>query len=139
MNKVNQVDPDNSVDAFFAGHNHVYTNGVVGDTRIVQSTSQGKGYIDLQGEIDKTTKDFVTTPTATVSPVIPNNGVSPDTGVQGIVADADNRVKAVTEEKIGTADKAEDITRTVNELGESPVGNLVTDAQVYMADRKSVV
>lgn len=136
MNKVNQVDPDNSVDAFFAGHNHVYTNGVVGDTRIVQSTSQGKGYIDLQGEIDKTTKDFVTTPTATVSPVIPNNGVSPDTGVQGIVADADNRVKAVTEEKIGTADKAEDITRTVNELGESPVGNLVTDAQVYMANKK---
>ena len=136
MNKVNQVDPDNSVDAFFAGHNHVYTNGVVGDTRIVQSTSQGKGYIDLQGEIDKTTKDFVTTPTATVSPVIPNNGVSPDTDVQGIVADADNRVKAVTEEKIGTADKAEDITRTVNELGESPVGNLVTDAQVYMANKK---
>ncbi|WP_415876718.1 5'-nucleotidase C-terminal domain-containing protein [Enterococcus gilvus] len=124
------------MDAFFAGHNHVYTNGVVGDTRIVQSTSQGKGYIDLQGEIDKTTKDFVTTPTATVSPVIPNNGVSPDTGVQGIVADADNRVKAVTEEKIGTADKAEDITRTVNELGESPVGNLVTDAQVYMANKK---
>lgn len=136
MNKVNQVDPDNSVDAFFAGHNHVYTNGVVGDTRIVQSTSQGKGYIDLQGEIDKTTKDFVSTPTATVSPVIPNNGVSPDTDVQGIVADADNRVKAVTEEKIGTADKAEDITRTVNELGESPVGNLVTDAQVYMANKK---
>lgn len=136
MNKVNQVDPDNSVDAFFAGHNHVYTNGVVGDTRIVQSTSQGKGYIDLQGEIDKTTKDFVSTPTAIVSPVIPNNGVSPDTDVQGIVADADNRVKAVTEEKIGTADKAEDITRTVNELGESPVGNLVTDAQVYMANKK---
>ncbi|MGK0607029.1 5'-nucleotidase C-terminal domain-containing protein [Enterococcus gilvus] len=136
MNKVNQVDPDNSVDAFFAGHNHVYTNGVVGDTRIVQSTSQGKGYIDLQGEIDKTTKDFVSTPTATVSPVIPNNGVSPDKDVQGIVADADNRVKAVTEEKIGTADKAEDITRTVNELGESPVGNLVTDAQVYMANKK---
>lgn len=136
MNKVNQVDPDNSVDAFFAGHNHVYTNGVVGDTRIVQSTSQGKGYIDLQGEIDKTTKDFVTTPKATVSPVIPNNGVSPDTDVQGIVADADNRVKEVTEEKIGTADKAEDITRTVNELGESPVGNLVTDAQVYMANKK---
>ncbi|WP_445449747.1 5'-nucleotidase C-terminal domain-containing protein, partial [Enterococcus faecalis] len=124
------------MDAFFAGHNHVYTNGVVGDTRIVQSTSQGKGYIDLQGEIDKTTKDFVSTPTAIVSPVIPNNGVSPDTDVQGIVADADNRVKAVTEEKIGTADKAEDITRTVNELGESPVGNLVTDAQVYMANKK---
>lgn len=135
MNKVNQIDPDNSVDAFFAGHNHVYTNGVVGNTRVVQSTSQGKGYIDLQGEYDTTTKDFVGTPKATVSAVDPNGGVAPDSAVQAIVADADDRVKGVTEEKIGTADKAEDITRTVNEMGESPVGNLVTDAQVYMAKK----
>lgn len=135
MNKVNQIDPDNSVDAFFAGHNHVYTNGVVGNTRVVQSTSQGKGYIDLQGEYDTTTKDFAETPKATVSAVDPNGGVAPDSAVQAIVADADDRVKGVTEEKIGTADKAEDITRTVNEMGESPVGNLVTDAQVYMAKK----
>ena len=135
MNKVNQIDPNNSVDAFFAGHNHVYTNGVVGNTRVVQSTSQGKGYIDLQGEYDTTTKDFVGTPKATVSAVDPNGGVAPDSAVQAIVADADDRVKGVTEEKIGTAEKAEDITRTVNEMGESPVGNLVTDAQVYMAKK----
>lgn len=135
MNKVNQIDPDNSVDAFFAGHNHVYTNGVVGNTRVVQSTSQGKGYIDLQGEYDTTTKDFAETPKATVSAGDPNGGVAPDSAVQAIVADADDRVKGVTEEKIGTADKAEDITRTVNEMGESPVGNLVTDAQVYMAKK----
>ncbi|MBO0413389.1 5'-nucleotidase C-terminal domain-containing protein [Enterococcus hulanensis] len=135
INRVNQLDPDNSVDAFFAGHNHVYTNGVVGNTRVVQSTSQGKGYIDLQGEYDTATKDFVGTPKATVSAVDPNGGVAPDSAVQGIVADADGRVKGVTEEKIGTADKAEDITRTVNEMGESPVGNLVTDAQVYMAKK----
>ncbi|MDT2602511.1 bifunctional metallophosphatase/5'-nucleotidase [Enterococcus hulanensis] len=135
INRVNQIDPDNSVDAFFAGHNHVYTNGVVGNTRVVQSTSQGKGYIDLQGEYDTTTNDFAETPKATVSAVDPNGGVAPDSAVQAIVADADDRVKGVTEEKIGTADKAEDITRTVNEMGESPVGNLVTDAQVYMAKK----
>lgn len=136
MNKVNQANPNNSVDAFFAGHNHVYTNGVVGNTRIVQSTSQGKGYIDLQGEIDTTTKDFVSTPKATVSPVIKADDITPDAAVQEIVDDADSRVKEVTDKKIGTADKAEDITRTTNEMGESPVGNLVTDAQVYMADKK---
>lgn len=135
MTKVNQADPNNSVDAFFAGHNHVYTNGVVGNTRIVQSTSQGKGYIDLQGEYDTATNDFVSTPKATVNPVDPNGGVTPDATVKEIVDDADTRVKDVTDEKIGTADKAEDITRTVNELGESPVGNLVTDAQVYMAKK----
>lgn len=135
MNKVNQADPNNSVDAFFAGHNHVYTNGVVGNTRIVQSTSQGKGYIDLQGEYDTEKKDFVETPKATVAPVDPNGGVTKDTTIEAIVTDADKRVEKVTEEKIGTADKAEDITRTVNEMGESPAGNLITDAQVYMAKK----
>lgn len=135
MKKVNQVNPDNSVDAFFAGHNHVYTNGVVESTRIVQATSQGKGYIDLQGDFDTDTKDFAETPKATVNPVDPNGSVTPDSTIEAIVSDADNRVKEVTEEKIGTADKAESITRTVNELGESPVGNLITDAQVYMAKK----
>ncbi|MGM0165612.1 5'-nucleotidase [Enterococcus sp. AZ135] len=135
MNKVNQLEPNNSVDAFFAGHNHVYTNGVVGNTRIVQSTSQGKGYIDLQGEYDTTTNDFVSTPKATVSAVNPDGGPVPDADVQAIVTDADNRVKEVTEEKIGTAEKAGDITRDVNEMNESAVGNLVTDAQVYMAKK----
>lgn len=138
MNKVKQTDPDNSVDAFFAGHNHVYTNGVVGNTRIVQSTSQGKGYIDLRGEYDPATKDFASTPKATVSAVDPTKGIAKDATIEEIVADADTRVAQVTEEKIGTADKAEDISRTVNEMGESPVGNLVTDAQVYMANKNGV-
>lgn len=138
MNKVKQTDPDNSVDAFFAGHNHVYTNGVVGNTRIVQSTSQGKGYIDLRGEYDPATKDFASTPKATVSAVDPTKGIAKDAAIEEIVADADTRVAQVTEEKIGTADKAEDISRTVNEMGESPVGNLVTDAQVYMANKNGV-
>ncbi|MDT2395596.1 5'-nucleotidase C-terminal domain-containing protein [Enterococcus avium] len=138
MNKVKQTDPDNSVDAFFAGHNHVYTNGVVGNTRIVQSTSQGKGYIDLRGEYDPATKDFASTPKATVSAVDPTKGIAKDATIEEIVADADTRVAQVTEEKIGTADKAEDISRTVNEMGESPVGNLMTDAQVYMANKNGV-
>ncbi|WP_253295841.1 5'-nucleotidase C-terminal domain-containing protein [Enterococcus raffinosus] len=138
MDKVNRADSNNSVDAFFAGHNHVYTNGVVGSTRIVQSTSQGKGYIDLRGEYNPATKDFASTPTATVSAVDPTKGVAKDTVVEEIVADADTRVAQVTEQKIGTADKAEDISRTVNEMGESPVGNLVTDAQVYMANKNGV-
>ncbi|MGO3604909.1 MAG: 5'-nucleotidase C-terminal domain-containing protein [Enterococcus malodoratus] len=89
----------------------------------------------MQGEYDTATNDFVSTPKATVNPVDPNGGVTPDATVKEIVDDADTRVKDVTDEKIGTADKAEDITRTVNELGESPVGNLVTDAQVYMAKK----
>lgn len=147
ITKVNQIDPDNSVDAFFAGHNHQYTDGVVEKTRVVQSTSQGKGYIDLQGTYDKDAKDFVGTPGASVNPVRPNvntdkekydKAPAADTAVQAIVADADTRVKEVTEEKIGDAAKAEDISRDVNELGESAAGNLITDGQVYMAHKNGI-
>lgn len=92
----------------------------------------------MQGEYDPAKKDFVTTPKATVSAVDPTKGVAKDAAIEGIVSDADTRVAPVTGEKIGTAEKPEDITRTVNELGESPVGNLVTDAQVYMANKNGV-
>lgn len=133
MEKVNDIYPENSVDAYFAGHNHAYTNGLVGNTRIVQSTSQGRGYIDLQGEIDLESGDFVEPPTATVNPVIPKEGIDPDPAIQEIVDEADELVAEVTEKKIGTAATAEDISRSTNDLGESPLGNLITDGQVFMA------
>ena len=47
--KLNQIYPENSVDIVFAGHNHQYTNGMVGNTLIVQGTSQGKAYSDVRG------------------------------------------------------------------------------------------
>ncbi|MFK4568507.1 5'-nucleotidase C-terminal domain-containing protein [Enterococcus sp. UD-01] len=135
MNKVNKIYPENSVDVVFAGHNHQYTNGVVGQTRIVQSTSQGKGFIDVQGTLDPQTADFVETPKAQVLPVDPTDKDVPksDEKVAEIVKDAEQRVASVTNKKIGTAKNQTAITREVNTNKESPLGNLVTDAQVAMA------
>lgn len=145
MDKVDELDKDNSVDVFFAAHNHYYTNGLdaKGDTRIVQSTSQGKGYIDLQGELDLGQQDFAAVPEATVNAVDPvfakENGIDPDPEVLEIVRIANEMVEPVVKEKIGTATdrSATDgmITRNTNEFGESPVGNLITDGQVYMANQ----
>lgn len=145
MDKVDELDKDNSVDAFFAAHNHYYTNGLdaKGDTRIVQSTAQGKGYVDLQGELDLDKQDFTSVPDATVNAVDPvfaaANGIVPDADVAAIVEIADQMVEPVVQEKIGTASEraAADkmISRGTNEFGESPVGNLITDGQVYMANQ----
>lgn len=136
--KVNTLDPDNSVDALFAGHNHQYTNGVVNKTRVVQSTSQGKGYVDLQGKIDVATKDFVETPTAEVLPVSPVNAPAPDGNVGTIVKDADDRVISVTSKKIGISKENGNISREVNEFKESALGNLITDGQIAMAKAKGI-
>ncbi|MGY3778330.1 bifunctional metallophosphatase/5'-nucleotidase [Isobaculum melis] len=135
INQVNAMDPENSVDAFFAGHNHQYTNGVTGQTRIVQSTSQGKAYIDLTGELDPETQDFVAIPEAEVLPVMPNPALTEDTGIQSIISEADALVAMVTTEKIGTAVDAQNISREPNAFKESAVGNLVTDGQRFIANQ----
>lgn len=140
IKQVDKLYPDNSVDAFFAGHNHQYTNGVVNKTRVVQSTSQGKGYIDLQGTLDPKTNDFVETPNARVLPVDPANKTAPkiDKKVDAVVKDAEERVAMVTNKKIGTAKEASAITREVNGSKESPLGNLITDSQVAMAHAQGI-
>ncbi|MBP1047446.1 5'-nucleotidase C-terminal domain-containing protein [Enterococcus sp. BWM-S5] len=140
LKAVNEIDPANSVDVLLAGHNHQYTNGLVGSTRVVQSTSQGKGYADVRGYINVGTQDFEAAPTAEIVPVSPEGDNVPvaDEAVAAIVADADSRVSAVTSKKIGTAKTAEAITREVNEHKESPVGNLITDGQIAMAKANGI-
>ncbi|ALS00867.1 bifunctional metallophosphatase/5'-nucleotidase [Enterococcus silesiacus] len=140
IDRVNEIYPENSVDAFFAAHNHQYTNGVVNKTRVVQSTAQGKGYIDLQGILDPETKDFIETPKASVLPVDPAAKDVPkvDANVEATVKDAEERVATVTNKKIGTAKENGVITREVNEAKESPLGNLITDGQVAMAKAQGI-
>ena len=130
IKKLNQIYPENSVDIVFAGHNHQYTNGMVGNTLIVQGTSQGKAYSDVRGVLDTDTADFVKAPTAKIIAVDPSKGKAKDAKVQAIIDDANATVKKVTEAKIGSAEKAENITRELNEQKESAVGDLVTAAQL---------
>lgn len=150
MNTVENLDPENSVDVVFAGHNHQYTNGVIprdgkNDVRVVQSTSQGKAYIDVQGELDTETKDFKETPKASV---VATDGtkINLDENIQQIVDEASERIKPITNETIGIADldkvsqvdNAYKIQKKSNEHDESELGNLVTDGQLYMANNSKL-
>ncbi|KPJ22940.1 surface-anchored 5'-nucleotidase [Streptococcus phocae] len=135
MDKVNKVFPDNSVDIVFAGHNHQYTNGVIGNTRVVQALSQGKAYADVRGRLDTDTQDFIATPNAKVIAVAPNVKTG-SKDIEEIVKEANEIVKTVTDKKIGTASTTGNISRSENEDKESPVGNLVTTAQLTMAKKE---
>ena len=110
IKKLNEIYPKNSVDLVFAGHNHQYTNGLAGKTLIVQGTSQGKAYSDVWAVLDTDTGDFVTTPTAKIIAVDSSKGKEKNTKLQVIIDNANETVKKVTEAKIGTAEKAENIT-----------------------------
>ncbi|WP_221912652.1 surface-anchored 5'-nucleotidase [Streptococcus halichoeri] len=132
MNKVNHIYPDNSVDVVFAGHNHQYTNGTIGTTRVVQALSQGKAYADVRGRLDTDTQDFITTPSATVTAVAPKI-LAGSAEVQAIVDQANAIVAQVTNDKIGTAATSASISREVNQDMESAVGDLITRAQLMAA------
>lgn len=134
IEKLNKIYPENSVDVVFAGHNHVHTNGITGKTLIVQATSQGKAYADVRAVYDTDIADFKTVPTAKVVAVAPNKK-TPNPEIQAIVDEANVIVKQVTEQRIGTASQAVDISREVNEFKESSVGNLVTAAQLAIAKK----
>ncbi|MBC1512669.1 bifunctional metallophosphatase/5'-nucleotidase [Listeria booriae] len=135
MNKVNQIAPGNSVDLVLAGHNHQYTNGKVGNTRIVQSYNNGKAYSNVTGLLNKTTKDFEATPNAEIKYNLQD--VTPDTGVRSVIDEAYALVNPVISKPIGQMDSAV-ITRDTNADNESPLGNLITDGQREMAKKAGI-
>ncbi|MBC1333951.1 LPXTG cell wall anchor domain-containing protein [Listeria booriae] len=135
MNKVNQIAPNNSVDLVLAGHNHQYTNGKVGNTRIVQSYNNGKAYSNVTGVLNKTTKDFEATPNAEIKYNLQD--VTPDAGVRSVIDEAYALVNPVISKPIGQMDSAV-ITRDTNADNESPLGNLITDGQREMAKKAGI-
>ncbi|WP_270313139.1 5'-nucleotidase C-terminal domain-containing protein [Vagococcus fluvialis] len=144
IDKMNQMDPENSVDAYFAGHSHSYANAEYNGVRVIQSTSQGKAFADVVGEIDVETKDFVNAPSGVVKPVLndvstPVSSLVPDASVKALVDEADTLVKTVTEEIIGKSATKETISRAVNNGNdqESAVGNLITDGQLQAARKEN--
>ncbi|WP_181249572.1 bifunctional metallophosphatase/5'-nucleotidase [Listeria seeligeri] len=138
MTKANELDPNNSVDLVLAGHNHQYTNGLVGKTRIVQSYNNGKAFSDVTGELDKTTGDFVSPPDAKIT--YNTRSVTPNADITAVTEDAKSRIEGVINETIGLANK-EVISRETNPENkaiddkESELGNMITDAQRYMANK----
>lgn len=134
LTKLKTLNPNHSIDLVFAGHNHVHTNGLADNTLVVQSTSQGKAYADVRGVYDTDLRDFKTTPTAKIIAVAPDKK-EPNQTIKAIVDEANTIVKQVTERKIATAKEAKDITREVNGSKESPVGHLITSAQLAIAKK----
>ncbi|WP_302188415.1 bifunctional metallophosphatase/5'-nucleotidase [uncultured Lactobacillus sp.] len=142
LKKLNKIDPKNSVDLMIAGHSHQYANAKVGKTHLVQALKYGQAYTDSIGYINPKTKDFAKG--SLVSHVYPvlsaadDPKTAPNKTVAKIVADADKRVAAITNQKIATAKSAETITgrENNNDSYENPVGDLVVDAQLSEANRQ---
>lgn len=146
LKTVNKLDPKNSIDVVFGGHNHAYANDTYKKVRIVQAYNYGEAYSVVNGKISKKTKDFVSTPSATIkynytqpADVLNSNKVSKK--VNKIVTEAKTIVGKIMDQPIATLD-VESLSKTAPTkvrptdqypIGGSEVGNLVTDAQLDYA------
>lgn len=152
MNKLNKQDPDNSVDLYVAGHSHEYANGIVksangNETHVVQALNQSKAFDDFVGYIDPKTQDFDNNATANVYPVLnatddPSLTAADGTflsasanKVKGVVIDAESRVANTVNRQLVHVADGQTISKTQNDLGESVVGDIVTDGQLAQANK----
>ncbi len=128
---VNRLDDD--IDIVVSGHSHSFTNALIANANgkkilVVQAFSRGTAYDDIDVSIDPHSHDIVeksariVTTYADVSP-----GTYPDKGIAKMVAKSEAAVAPIINRVIGTT--INDISRTANAAGESPLGNLIADAQ----------
>ncbi|GBG97154.1 5'-nucleotidase C-terminal domain-containing protein [Lactococcus termiticola] len=117
INKLDKIDPSNSVDLYVAGHSHTFTNGVVGKIRVVQALSFGMAFDNVNATYDTKTQDFTATPTAKIVPTtsysIDGNGQRTDASVK-----ADATVENIV-------DKASAIT---DQIANQPIGKYADGA-----------
>ena len=141
LQKVNQLDPNNSVDVYLAAHSHQYANATVGQTHLVQAIYTGKAYDDIIGYLDPATNDFISDSlVAHVYPVLSETDdptTKADPKVQAIVEDANSRVATIINKKIGEAATNQTITGRLNnsKTMENGAGEIVVDGQLYEAKK----
>jgi 5'-nucleotidase len=128
-----QVSP--MVDAVFSGHSHQGYNCVVTDPAgnprpLTQGSSFGRLMTVVDLKIDTKTRDVVRSATVANNEVVTRN-VAPDPGAQAIVDAAKVKAAAVGNRQVGTI--VADIVRTAGPSGESPMGDLIADAQLAIS------
>ena len=124
---------DNEVDVVMSGHAHSFTNAILKnnggkDILVTQAFSAGTAYADIDVEIDPATKDIVKKSAQIVTTYgDAGPGLTPDTQVAELVAQAEQTVAPLVNRVVGTAQA--NITRTQTSAGESALGNLIADSQ----------
>lgn len=124
---------DDAVDVIFAGHNHVYNNGIVDNKLIVQALDYSRAFADVDLEIDPETGDIVKKSAEIVDNIRDN--VEPDEDVSDILNKYQDQVKEAKEEVVGEAAfKLDGGYAETGQIGDNALGNLIADGMVEAMD-----
>jgi 5'-nucleotidase len=124
---------DDDFDLVVSGHTHAFTNALVKNAAgrpvlVTQAFSYSTAYADIDLEIDPATLDVVGAQAQIVTTYgDAGPGLTPDSAIADLVKRATDRVAPITQRLVGTAQT--DITRSASPAGESPLGDLIADAQ----------
>ena len=132
---------NDDVDVVVAGHSHSKLNDCVddqtGQTRsaepagcaedklVIEAFSAGTAFDTVNMKVDRRTKDVISSTGSVVTTY--QDGVAPDARTAALVKDYKDRIAPVSNRVVGNA--ASDISTTATAAGESPMGDLIADAQ----------
>lgn len=128
---VGRLDPD--VDVVISGHSHAFTNATIPNAGgrpvlVTQAYSSGTAFADIQLGISPVTDDVVSKTASIVTTYADAGpGLHPAPWAAALTAKAEALVAPLTDRVLGRA--ATDLTRTGTQAGESPLGDLIADAQ----------
>ena len=121
---VQALDP--AIDAVLSAHTHQAYNCRINKTLVTSAASYGRLVTDITMRISRRTQDVVSV--GAVNRVVTRRPQFQDATLQGLVDRYVRRSAAVASRPVGTI--TEDITDTAGANGESPLGDLVADAQL---------
>ncbi|MDQ3509485.1 MAG: 5'-nucleotidase C-terminal domain-containing protein [Actinomycetota bacterium] len=121
---------DDSVDAVVAGNTEFTIDEEIGGKYVVQAAGTSTDYAVADLEVDTGSGDVVEAGGEVVA--FDNGELEPDEEVQALVEESQAEIAPIAETNIGEA--SETISDESNEAGESPIGDLIADAQRDFAE-----
>ncbi len=116
---------DDEVDIIASGHFHQFTNTVVDGKLITQAFSYSTAFADIDITIDRAKRDIVSKKAEIVTTFA--EGITPDPKIATMVKKYEEQVAPLINRVVGTAATALTSDRTA--AGDTPLGNLIADAQ----------
>ncbi len=121
-----------AVDVIFTGHSHQQYNCTIDDPAgnprtLIQGSSFGRLLSVVDLKIDKRARDVVRDQTTAHNEIVTRT-VTPDPDAQALVDEATTKSAPIANAPVGTI--TTDLVRAAPESGESPLGDVIADAQL---------
>jgi 5'-nucleotidase len=123
------------IDAVITGHTHQAYNCTyddpAGNPRLVTSASSlGRLVTEIDLSISRRTHDVIRPSERAENHIVTNGSdVKPDDSITRLISTYQTMVAPIANKVIGHLNGTDQVTRTADDSGESPLGNLIADAQ----------